>query len=191
MKRAILVHGWGDSPQKNWFPWLRSELEKNGFKIIAPQLPESEEPRIETWVPALAVAVGEADADTYFVGHSMGCQTIARYLARLPEGTKVGGVVYVAGFFKRLTNLEGPSEEALWESWRATPVDFDTLKACAPKSIAIFSDNDPFVPIDNVDDFRDRLDSAIVVKHAQGHFNAEANCFELPEALAAVCQLAS
>ncbi len=191
MKRVILVHGWGDSPKKHWIPWLSKELESNGFEVIAPQLPNTEEPHIEAWVPALAAAVGTADADTYFVGHSMGCQTIARYLAGLPEGAKVGGVVYIAGFFKRLTNLEGPPEEALWESWRATPIDFEKVQARAPKSVAIFSDNDPFVPLDNQDDFRDKLGSKIIIKHEQGHFTESVRCLELSDALEAILKLAS
>ena len=33
----------------------------------------------------------------------MGCQTIARYLETLPDEIKVGGAVFVAGFFKSLT----------------------------------------------------------------------------------------
>jgi predicted alpha/beta hydrolase family esterase len=189
MKRVVIAHGWGDSPEKNWFPWVRRELEARGFAVIAPQLPEPEEPRVETWVPALATAVGTADAETYFVGHSMGCQTIARYLAGLPAGTQVGGVVYVAGFFKRLTNLEGPPEETLWETWRATPIDFDKLKECAPKSVAIFSDDDPFVPLDNVDGFR-ALGSEIIIEHAKGHFTTERGITELSEALAAVLKIA-
>ena len=42
-------------------------------------------PRIQKWVSKLAQTVGDADKQTYFVGHSMGCQTIVRYLEKLPE----------------------------------------------------------------------------------------------------------
>jgi len=66
----------------------------------------SDEPRINIWTPFLKKIVNNPDQDTYLVGHSMGCQAIARYLESLPEGVKLGGVVFVAGFFKGLTNLE-------------------------------------------------------------------------------------
>lgn len=93
-------------PNENWFPWLKKELEKSNFEVFVPQLPESGNPRIQNWVPKLAESVGVPDEQTYFVGHSLGCQTITRYLESLPKNIKVGGAVFVAGFFKRLTGLE-------------------------------------------------------------------------------------
>ena len=111
MKRAVIVHGWGGSPEEGWFPWLRKELEARDFEVTVPQLPEAETPRIGKWVPTLAVAVGAVDENTYLVGHSMGCQTIARYLEGLDESIHVGGAVYVAGFFDSLTLGEDEEEK--------------------------------------------------------------------------------
>ena len=34
----------------------------------------------------------------------------------------------------------------------------------------IFSDNDPYVPLDNQDDFKIRLGSKIIIDHNKGHF---------------------
>src|SRR3989338_8245233 len=105
MKRVFLIHGWDGYPEEGWFPWLKKELEEKWFKVFVPQLPDAANPRIEKWVPVLARIVGVADEQTYFVGHSIGCQTIARYLETLPEGQKIVGAVFVAGFFERV-NLE-------------------------------------------------------------------------------------
>ena len=59
-----------------------------------------------------------------------------------------------------------------------------------PKSIAIFSDNDPWVPLDNQDDFRDKLGSEIIIEHAKGHFSGGDNkCFELPIVLEKVLEM--
>src|SRR3989338_169649 len=99
MKRVFIVHGWGGHPEEGWFPWLKKELEAKGFKVFVPQLPDAENPRIQKWVPKLAETVGVPDEETYFVGHSMGCQTIARYLESLPAEIKIGGAIFVAGFF--------------------------------------------------------------------------------------------
>ncbi len=185
MKRVIIVHGWGGHPGEGWFPWLKKELEKKGIEVLIPQLPDAEEPRIEKWVPALSGAVGIPDEETYFVGHSMGCQTIARYLETLPEGQKVGGAVFVAGFFKRLTGLEDEEQET-WKLWLASPVDLEKAKSHLPKSVAIFSDDDPFVPLENVDDFRDKLGSEIIIVPKAGHFNDEVGCFQLSQVLKAL-----
>src|ERR1700690_1832263 len=106
MKKVVFVHCWEGTPDQAWYPWLKKELEAKGFEVIVPQLPDTNSPRIAKWVPALAVAAGVVDDDTYFVGHSMGCETIVRYLEGLPEGQKVGGAVFIAGFFERLTGLD-------------------------------------------------------------------------------------
>ncbi len=78
-----------------------------------PQLPGTDSPHIGSWIPALAEAVGLVDQDTYFVGHSMGCQAVVRYLETLPEDTEIGGVVFVAGFFRPLTGLETQAEREI------------------------------------------------------------------------------
>jgi len=59
----------------------------------------------------------------------MGCQTIIRYLETLPPDIKIGGIVFVAGFFKRLTGLEpGPDIEEVVEHWMSRPVNFSKAK---------------------------------------------------------------
>lgn len=189
MKRAIIVHGWDGTPEEGWFPWLKKELEAKGFQVIVPQLPDAEMPSIEKWVPALAVAAGKADEETYFIGHSMGCQTIARYLAGLDDSVVVGGVVYVAGFFDSLT-LGTDEEEEVWGKWKNAPINLSRVQTRSPKSIAIFSDDDPYVPLNNQNDFKNKLGSEIIVEHGKNHFNESSGFFKLPIVLESVLKLA-
>lgn len=148
-------------------------------------MPDAANPRIRNWVPAIAGVAVNPDADTYFVGHSMGVQAIARYLESLPENTKVGGAVFVAGFFKRLTGLgEEPGYEEAEKDWLQTPINLTKIKNHMMNSVAIFSDNDPYVPSDNQNDFKDKLNSKIIVQHEMGHFSGPGdNITELPIAL--------
>lgn len=189
-KRVFIVHGWDGHPKENWFPWLKKKLENKGFDVYVPQLPNPENPRIYNWIPALAKTVGTPDKQTYFVGHSLGCQAIARYLGSLPKNIKVGGAVFVAGFFKSLTGLEDePGVPETDRHWLGSPVDFKKVKSHMPKSVAIFSDNDPYVPFDNQDDFRNKLGSKIIIEHQMGHFNTSAGITELPIALKSVLEI--
>lgn len=189
-KRIFIVHGWDGSPQSNWFPWLKKELENKGFDVFVPQLPDPGNPRIYNWVPKLAEIVEKPDSQTYFVGHSMGCQTIARYLETLPENIKIGGAVFVAGFFKGITGLEDePGNPETIKHWLKTPVNLKKTKAHLPKSIAIFSDNDPYVPLDNQDDFGSELESKIIIEHNMRHFNEGAGITQLPIALKSVLEI--
>ena len=181
-KRIFIAHGWDGYPEEGWFPWLKKELEVKGFEVFVPQLPDTENPRIQKWVSKLSETVGIPDEQTYFVGHSMGCQTIARYLESLPKGVKIGGVVFVAGFFKRLTGVEDePGNDETVKHWLGAPINFEKVKSQINKSIAIFSDNDPYVPFDNQDDFKTKLGSKIIVEHQKGHFSGSRDgAIELP-----------
>lgn len=190
MKRVSIIHGWDGYPEEGWFPWLKVELEARGFEVHVPQLPDAGSPRIKNWVPALAKAVGTPDDQTFFVGHSMGCQTIARYLETLSGDVKVGGAVFVAGFFKRLTNMEDDEVREIANEWLKTPLDFGNVFSHVRKSVAIFSNDDPYVPIENQDDFRDKLHSRIIVEQGMGHFSGSTGTVELPVALEAVLEIA-
>ena len=58
-KRAFIIHGWDGYPDEGWFPWLKTDLEKNGFQVHIPAMPESAEPKIEACVSHLSKVVGE------------------------------------------------------------------------------------------------------------------------------------
>ena len=189
MKRGILVHGWDGTPEHGWFPWLKTELEKREFEVIVPFLPNTAYPHIDAWIPSLAAAVGIPDKETFLVGHSMGCQAVARYLADLPDTIQVGGVVYVAGYFDSLV-VDENEEKEIWDEWRNAPLDLTRVYARAPRSIAIFSDNDPYVPLENAKRFETELRSQILIQHAMGHYMEDDGCKELPAALEGVITLA-
>jgi predicted alpha/beta hydrolase family esterase len=183
-KRVFIIYGWDGFPEEGWFPWLKRELEAKGFEVFVPQMPDAGNPRIEKWVPAVASIVGSPDEETYFVGHSMGCQTIARYLESLPEGVVVGGAIFVGGFFKHLTGLsEDPKEQEIDRHWLEAPLDLDKVKTHLKASMALFSDDDPFVPLDNQDDFRDKLGSEIIIQHGKKHFSGHSGTLEIPVVL--------
>lgn len=190
-KRVFIAHGWDKTPQDGWFPWLKKELEARRYEVVVPQLPDTGSPRIQNWVPKLAEVVGIADEQTYFVGHSMGCQAIARYLETLPDGVQVGGAVFVAGFFKHLTGLEDdPDVRETDQHWLGTPLDLAKVKSHLPKSVAIFSDDDPWVPLDNQDDFKNNLGSEIIIEHNKGHFSGSRDgTKELPIVLEKILSL--
>ncbi len=176
--------------KKDGSPWLKTELENRGFVVSVPQLPKADEPRINNWVPALKEAVETADDQTYFVGHSMGCQTIARYLESLPENIKIGGAVFVAGFFKRLSNLEDNDiVKNVAEEWLKTPLDLSKVKLHLDKSVAIFSDDDPYVPVDNQEDYQNKLNSKVIIEHQRGHFSENTGTTSLQSALGAVLEI--
>ena len=166
MKRVIIIHGWGGSPDTNWLPWLKTELEKRGYEVSAPSMPDTDAPAIGPWVKHLAEVVGTPDKDTYFVGHSIGCQTIFRYLETID--TPVGGAVFVAGWFN-LENLEDEESEKIAEPWVKTPIDISKINKVLPKSVLIISDNDPYGAFEENKQRFSELMSRVVVLPNVGH----------------------
>ncbi|MFC1685554.1 RBBP9/YdeN family alpha/beta hydrolase [Nanoarchaeota archaeon] len=185
VKRVFIIHGWGGSPG-GWHLWMRDELKKKGFEVFNPQMPNTDTPKIEEWVGHLEKLVGKADEDTYFLGHSIGSQAVMRYLERLPEGVKVGGVVFVAGFFYSNTERMEDLGKSIIKPWLETPIDCEEIKKHAGKIVAIFSDNDKHIPLKNKKLFAEKLHAKIIVEHNKGHYIAEDKISTVPVALAAL-----
>ena len=190
-KRVFLVHGWSGKPSDDWFPWIRKELETRGFEFISPEMPDTDYPRISAWVEKLKVTIGNLDKDTYFIGHSMGCQTIMRTIESLPGKEPCGGAVFVAGWIQ-MQKMPGLSlEEAeIVKPWIKGDVNFDKVKKRLGHSVAIFSDNDPFIPLSQDKLFKERLGSKTIIEHNKGHFRKEDGIEELPVALQELLKVA-
>jgi hypothetical protein len=176
MKKVILVHGWKGTPNNHWFPWLKKELETRGFQVTAPKMPSSNKPLIESWVNKLNEVIKTPNENTYLVGHSIGSQAIIRFLERI--NNKVGGAVFVAGFFN-LPPLT-KEEELIAKPWLETPINKQRVKENAKDFTAIFSDNDSIVPLTDKELFKEFFGANIVIEHQKGHFTKKAGVTELP-----------
>lgn len=186
-KKVFIIHGWSGNPEEGWFPWLKKELEKKGFHVEIPSMPDTDSPKIEAWVSFLKKAIKNSGRDTYLVGHSIGCQAILRYLAETKA--EIGGVVFVAGWVT-LKGLETDEERQIAKPWIETPVDFTKAKSAIKLCVAVFSDNDPFVPLDNSNVFKEKLGAKIIIEKQKGHFSGSDNVKELPCVLKELLEMA-
>lgn len=188
-KRAFIIHGWEGTPNNAWFPWLKNNLKERGFEVIVPEMPNTEEPKVEEWISHLKSVVGNPDENTYFVGHSIGCQAIMKYLETLPQGVKIGGAVFVAGWFS-LQNLEDEESEEIAKSWLETPVDLEKILNRSNNFITLLSENDGWVSIEENKEKFERL-GKVILAGKKGHFTEEDGVTELPEALNSLLEIAN
>ena len=183
MKRVSIVHCWEAYPEYCWYPYVKKELEAEGFDVQVPAFPETDKPKLDKWLPVLKKAIGTPDENLFLVGHSVGCITILRYLESLDEGQRIGGAVLVAGFTDNLGFDE-------LKNFFTTGIDFKKIKQKANHFVAIHSDDDPFVPLKHGDIFKERLDAELIIKHNFKHFSgpvdAEESCTILPEVVESV-----
>lgn len=187
MKRVFIIHGWDGYPEEGCFPWLKKELEGHGFEVFNPAMPEPITPKIETWVSFLREQIGQIGEETFLIGHSIGTQTILRYLETLTVGEKVGGVVLLAPWV-HLTNeaFETEEDRVIAKPWLETKINWGKIKIHTNKFVTIFSNNDPLVPLDDAKIFEERLGAKVIIEHNQGHFSGSDGIKELPSLLEAV-----
>jgi len=177
--KIYLIHGWGGSPKsEGWFSWLKQECKKRNWELIIPKMPDTDYPKINKWVDKLNKTI-EFDKDAYLIGHSIGTQTIMRYLEQLTENIKFKGLIFIAGFFKLLeTAYESEEEKEIAKPWLETPINLGKVKKHTEKILAIFSTNDDCVPLSGSETFKQKLNAQIIIKKNQGHFNETQ---EIPE----------
>ena len=140
-KRVFIVHRWEGNSNSDWYTWIKLELENRGFIVEIPDMPNTLNPKIDEWVPYIKSLVKNPDKNTFFIGHSIGCQTIIRYLSSLDNNIKIGGVLFVAGWFN-IKYFEDEATESLAKPWLEDNIDFSKVKNILNKSTAIFSDDD-------------------------------------------------
>jgi predicted alpha/beta hydrolase family esterase len=180
-KRVFIIHGWGGYTEEGCFPWLKEELTKKGFAVFTPAMPEPLVPKIDAWVSFLKKQVGTPDENTYLVGHSIGAQTILRYLESLPADSRIGGAVFLAGWV-HLTDeaFEDEQDREIGKPWLETPINWDVVKSHSNNFTAIFSDDDEVVPIGDVEIFKEKLGAEIIIEHNKDHFSGSSGIKELP-----------
>jgi predicted alpha/beta hydrolase family esterase len=192
MKRAFIIHGYQGYPQEAWQPWLRSELESNGYLVALPAMPHPESPGVVEWVDFIDRLIGAPDQDTVLIAHSMGGFAALLYLDRLDGAKKsVGKTVLIAtGFPSGLSAREADERadgDPVLRSWLGCTVDSGRVRRAAGKCTVILSDDDPYIPVDEARAaFAANLEARIIIEKGLGHMNEDSRITRLPSALTAV-----
>lgn len=133
MKNAIIFHGTGGNPSVYWIPWLAGELEKKGYKVTVPALPNPNNPDIGETLPFVLNNLS-FDEETVLIGHSSGSSLILSVLENIEP--KIKKAILVAGFYKQLpSGRNGMIQDSY---------DWDRIKSHANEFVFINSDNDPW-----------------------------------------------
>jgi uncharacterized protein len=165
-KRVIFVPGFGLSAPletDDWADWLAKEIRKCGFEFKLLSMPDTMCPEVDQWLSFLEKQNIEIDDDTYFVGHSLGCITIARFFERLPSKSIARGCIFIAGFCS-LPKIP------LLSDFCSVPLDFSEVKKHAREFVSIVSDNDHVISKDLSEELSERVGAWTIIEHNKGHF---------------------
>lgn len=175
VERIVIMPRWGGEAGDDWYPWLTAQLAGTGRVArvdLAPLEPDRGAPTIEACVESVRATIAAAETDlakTLFVGHSVGCQGIMRYLATLSDTTRVAGFVAVAGWF----SIDEPWPPIV--PWCETPIDTDRVRAIAPRIELLLAEDEPYTraTATTASAWRHRLGAAISLRPDGNHFNGK------------------
>ncbi len=172
VKNVVILHGTDGSPQGNWFPWLKKELEKHNFKTCTPQLPDANYPDAKKYTHFLMNLGWDFNSETILVGHSSGSVAALQLLQALPRQTIVKAVISVAAC---KDNLQWRDEEkklklqGLFEP----ELDYLMIRKKARKFIFIHSTDDPYCPPEHASYLAVKLQGELFMMTGEKHFNTE------------------
>jgi uncharacterized protein len=182
---TYLIHGVHGHPQENWFPWLKSELEKLGQKVVVPAFPTPENQTLETWLEVFSQHQKQLDEDAVVIGHSLGTPFLLSVLENSPKPIKAA--YFIAGYHPN--TLPKTSE---WYPMVKTFVDkefnWQKIKANCPEFHIYHADNDPYFPIQLAHDLAKELGTTVTEVKDAGHFNEAAGYTKFPQLLTALTQ---
>ncbi|MFH1315802.1 MAG: alpha/beta hydrolase [Candidatus Uhrbacteria bacterium] len=172
MKNIFIFHGTAGCPEENWFSWLKEKLEKMGRNVIVPQFPTPEGQSLESWLKVLDKHKQYINADTIFIGHSLGGIFLLRILERLPTACKAAFFTGTPIGIKPIKNYDSDN------SFSGFSFDWDNIKKKAGYFSVYHSDNDPYVSLGNGEELAKRLDVKLNLIPNAGHFNTRAGYTE-------------
>lgn len=163
MKNAVILHGHGSTENSFWHPYLKTELEKRGYTVWLPTLPETEHPSLAVQLPFI-MENWKYSEGTVIVGHSSGVPLCIALVEELK--VKIRMVVLVAGF---ITAVDKESTNMLKNSY-----DWERIRNNVSNVVIINSDNDPWGCDDKKGrEILDRMSGMQITLQGEGHMGSD------------------
>lgn len=174
MKNAILLHGSSCTPDLYWLPSIGKFLEKLGYSVWAPQLPNPEAPNLEIQLP-FVLRNRNFNNETILVGHSSGCPLVLSILENI--NVKINKAILVAGYARKLGKMDDPQLKRLEqdaETILQEKYNWDKMRKNVKDIFFINSDNDPWGCDDQEGYYMfQHLGGTLIVRHGEGHMGSD------------------
>lgn len=172
--RVFLIHGAYGSPNGNWFPWVKNELEKENQEVIVPEFPTPKNQNLKKWMEIFEPYFNQIKEDSLFVGHSLGCAFLLAVLERI----KVKKTIFIAGFLGEIGN---PDFDEINKTFTKREFNWEKIKRNCKEFKILYSDNDPYVHEEKAFQIAQELGIEPTLIENGGHFNKDAGFLEFPQ----------
>jgi methionyl-tRNA formyltransferase/predicted alpha/beta hydrolase family esterase len=187
----LLLDGFGGDGTSNWFPWLKKELESQGYTVHNPAPLNTEQPVLEDQLQHI-IDLHQKDIgeDTIIIGHSLGGLLAHHLVDKLNQ--KINKLIAVAPAFPGLHTSDGKStseriQKAMKYLHAYTNHTYDgkRITSLTDEHTVFLSEDDPFIPYKKANKHFASIfpQSKIIWFVDKGHFNYRYNILELPAIL--------
>ncbi|MEK7218222.1 MAG: alpha/beta fold hydrolase [Patescibacteria group bacterium] len=173
MSTVFIFHGYGGYPEKNWFPWLKIQLEQDGHSVCVPAMPDPEHPDLKRWFADFPVS-HLADPECMIIGHSLGATFALRLLERLDH--PIAATFLVAPVPGPLGNDLDP----ILATFIDHPFAWNVIRRNCPRFTVFHAKNDPYIRLPLAQDLARNLGTTLTLIPGGGHLNATAGFTEFP-----------
>lgn len=163
----VLLHGFKGSTNGIFFPWLKKELDKQGLKYQAPELPNADAPTEDEQVNFILQNC-KFDENTILFGHSLGAVVAMKVVEKLPH--KIAGLVLAGGF----TEAKFKDHPRNYQGKFNWVFDFEAIKNNASSVIILSDPTDFAVPLEQGKILHEKLGGALIEQNGvKPHFMNE------------------
>ena len=173
---VLILHGIGGYAGIHWQKWLKEELEKKGYNILMPTLPNSDRPDRKKWKSIVKQIIAQVELKNLsIVGHSLSIPTALDVIEELNKTIKA--LFCVSGF------CSDYGVELNSYFLKEKNIDFNKVRKNVKKSIVFYADNDPYVPQEKLYELSNNLLTEPIIIHNGGHLNTDAGFTTFPQLL--------
>lgn len=176
MKNVFIIHGSYGSPQENWFPWLKKELEKLGQRVFVPQFPvpppEKQDAaygghKLSEWLKKMAEYKNYINEETIIIAHSRGNVFTYHFLSELKKS--VDSAFLVAPWINFIWYPKGWKKT---DSFHKKPFNWNKIKKGSKYFEVFQSTNDSAnIPVEESRQIAEKLGAKLNIVKNAGHFN--------------------
>jgi len=164
MKNAIILHGTGCNPNSFWQPSIKKFLEKKGYEVWVPVLPDTDKPDLKKQLP-FVLGGGKFNKNTILIGHSAGSLLVLSILEKI--GVTIYKAILVAGYTKIKDKDDNPLILQKQYNWKK-------IKKNVKDIIFINSSNDPWGCDDKEGLFLFKhLGGTLIIREGEGHMGSD------------------
>ena len=170
----FIIHGVYASPEANWFPWLKKQLESLGYEFIIPKFPTPLDQSLESWVRIFSNYESKINEETVLIGHSLGASFILNYLEKANK--KIKAAYLVAPFHKLL----GVGYDKITKTFVDKEFNWEKIRSNCSKFFVFASDNDKYIPFEVTKELVEKLNAELNIVHNGGHINKDSGYDTFP-----------